>query len=94
MDVKSAIAEYKRLSPEIFHRSATRYVGSDIAKAAIGMPWFKAEPLEAGVKRIINERISWLEEEELDGSTADAPLISPIASSWENSCKMYVSCQA
>ncbi|KAK5051392.1 hypothetical protein LTR84_003044 [Exophiala bonariae] len=90
MDIQSAIAEYRRLSPEIFHRSATRYIGSDIAKAAIGMPWFRAEPLEAGVKRIISERISWQEREQLGSNTADALLISPIATSLENSCKTFL----
>jgi Patatin-like phospholipase len=94
MDVQSAIAEYKRLSPEIFHQSVTRYAGSNIAKTAVGMPWFKGEALEAGVKRIIVERISWEEKEGLGADASEARLISNIEGTREKSCKTYVSpCQ-
>ena len=91
MDVQSAIVEYRRLSPEIFHPSVTRFLGSNIAKTAVGMPWFKGEALETAVMRIVKDRMSWEEKERLGGDVADARLISNIESTRERSCKTYAS---
>lgn len=89
MDVQSAIAEYRRLSPEIFHPSVTKYLGANIAKTAVGMPWFKGKNLEACVKGIVKDRMSWEEKEFLGADAADARLISNVGSTRENSCKTY-----
>ena len=91
MDVPSAIVEYRRLSPEIFRPSMTRYLGSNIAKTAFGMPWFKGEALETGVMGIVKDRMSWEEKERLGVDAADARLNSSIGSTRENSCKTYAS---
>ncbi len=91
MDVQSAIIEYRRLSPEISNPSVTKYLGSNIAKTALGMPWFRAEPLEAGVKEIVRDRMSWAEKESLGARATDARLVSNIESTRKNTCKTYVS---
>jgi hypothetical protein len=90
MDVQSAISEYYSLSPKIFHQSPMRFLGSNIAKTAIGMPWFEGEALEDGVKRIVKGRISWREREILGADAHDAPLLSSVESTRESSCKTYV----
>lgn len=90
MDVQSAIAEYRRLSPEIFHPSVTKYLGANIAKTAVGMPWFKGKNLEACVKGIVKDRMSWEEKEFLGADAADARLISNVGSTRENSCKTFL----
>lgn len=91
MDVQSAIVEYRRLSPQIFRPSVTRYLGSNIAKTAIGMAWFKGETLEKGVKGIVRDRLSWEEKESLGAEVADARLVPSIESISESSCKTCVS---
>ena len=91
MDVQSAIVEYRRLSPEIFHPSAARYLGSNIIKSAIGMPWFNGEALEKGVVEIVKYRMSWEEKEHLGAEVANARLVSSIENTRENSCKTYAS---
>lgn len=91
MDVQSAIVEYRRLSLEIFHPSATRYLGSNIVKSAIGMPWFNGEALEKGVIGIVKDRMSWEEKEHLGAEVANARLVSSIENTRENSCKTYAS---
>ena len=91
MDVQSAIIEYRRLSPQIFRPSVTRYIGSNIAKTAVGMAWFNGETLEEGVKGIVRDRLSWEEKESLGAGVADARLVPSIERTWKNSCKTCAS---
>ena len=87
MDAQSAIIEYRRLSPEIFRPSLTKYLGSDVVKTAFGMPWFDGQALEAGVKGIVKDRLSWEEKESLGSHVTDAQLVSSIESTRDKSCK-------
>ena len=91
MDVQSAIIEYRRLSPQIFRPSVTRYIGSNIAKTAVGMAWFNGETLEEGGKGIVRDRLSWKEKESLGAGVADARLVPSIERTWKNSCKTCAS---
>jgi hypothetical protein len=89
MDTKSAILEYKRLSPEIFKQGISRYLGSNIAKSAIGKSWFNGEVLEQAVKRIIREQLPDDETERLGADASDAPLLQDAEVRRENTCKTY-----
>lgn len=90
MDIQSVIDEYRLLSPNIFRPSPTRYLGSNLFKVLLGRPWFKGQDLEAGVKGIVKDRLSW-EERELMRTQftplADARWVSPIEGTRDNSCR-------
>ena len=87
MDVRSAILEYKRVSPKIFQPSRTSFLGSNVAKTAVGMPWFSGEALQQSVIDIVENRLPWEEKEQLGRNLADARLISSLESNWNDSCK-------
>lgn len=90
MDIQSAIVEYKRLSPEIFRQSRARFIGGNIAKAAVGKPWFKGRRLKRGVRRIVNERLPYDEKDRLGDNVSEATLKSELPEIQEGTCKTFV----
>jgi hypothetical protein len=85
MDIRCAIHEYKRISPDIFKSSLLSYVGGNAVKALVGKPWFKGETLEKEVKRIVKEFLP-------DGENATLipkATLLPTEEMQAGVCKMY-----
>lgn len=75
--MSDAIMEYRLLSPKIFRQSWTRFLGSNIIKAAIGKPWFDGETLEEGVRDLLIRNLPAGERSGLRGQMPDEVQLHP-----------------
>ncbi|KAI9776243.1 MAG: hypothetical protein M1839_000476 [Geoglossum umbratile] len=66
MDLVSCKEAYKSLSESIFRRAWWTFPGKGVIDALRGAPWYSGNALEAAVKRILSERISQQERDELN----------------------------
>ncbi|KAI0895216.1 acyl transferase/acyl hydrolase/lysophospholipase [Annulohypoxylon nitens] len=72
MDIYGAIEQYEHLAPEIFHQGFASVLGGNIAKSVFAKPWFKARPLEVGIKEIIRRRLPLEERKQRWGEISEA----------------------
>ncbi|PYH80217.1 FabD/lysophospholipase-like protein [Aspergillus uvarum CBS 121591] len=71
MKVSDAIEEYRRLSPIIFRQRWTRFLGSNMLKAAIGRPWFDGKALEKGIRDLLIRNLPAAERSRLQDEMPD-----------------------
>ncbi|KAB8220739.1 acyl transferase/acyl hydrolase/lysophospholipase [Aspergillus novoparasiticus] len=81
MSVKDAIEAYKTLSNDIFKKSfASRHLGGSKVKTVLGRPWYKGQPLEKAVDKLV--------ETKLPGQSAESTtLLDPTGT---GRCKSFV----
>ncbi|KAH0562656.1 hypothetical protein GP486_002662 [Trichoglossum hirsutum] len=65
MDLISCKEAYKSLSENIFRRVWWTFPGKGVIDILRGAPWYSGNALEAAIKRILSERISQQEKDEL-----------------------------
>jgi hypothetical protein len=87
MDISTAMQEYRRISPEIFHQPRIRVPGWNFCKAAFGRPWFKGKSVESAVKDIVGQHLPACEREARNGNISDAPMVSPSMGGETETCK-------
>ncbi|XDG05040.1 hypothetical protein ABKA04_004655 [Annulohypoxylon sp. FPYF3050] len=77
MDIYGAIEQYESLAPKIFHQGFASVLGGNIVKSVFAKPWFKARPLEIGIKEIIRRRLPLEERVQRWGETSEARFSTP-----------------
>ncbi|KAH0562020.1 hypothetical protein GP486_003274 [Trichoglossum hirsutum] len=77
MDIQSAIEQYQQLCPKIFHQGWRHYLGWNIFKSILGMPWYSAPALEKGIKNLLKRRLPDDEKDKLGNDVPEAKLLAP-----------------
>ncbi|KAL8902140.1 MAG: hypothetical protein Q9207_004859 [Kuettlingeria erythrocarpa] len=90
MDTKTAIAEYKKLAPEVFRSGIVNNMGGKLIKALSGNPWFKAGPLEEAVQRIVTKYLPTDEQAGAGAKLQHATLLPPTSELRSKAHKMLV----
>jgi predicted acylesterase/phospholipase RssA len=94
MDVQTAIDQYKKLSPKIFHQGFERYFGANILRSIFGISWFKGRALEDGIKDILKKSLPEDEKSRLGTNVTEATLVPASGSlaevkDYPKSCRTY-----